>query len=344
MMTGAAAPRLVDIAQSAGVSVATASRALSGRQGVSTAVAERVKEIAESLGYIGNVHARSLAGGTSSSVGLVVHEVADPYFSEIASGVMRVAGQRGLSVQMCHSGRDPQIELRQLRTLIANRVGVIVVAGSGYLDPEAERSIHRELTRFTQAGGRVVAIGRHQHATDAVLPANTDGAQAVTRHLLALGHRRVAVITGSLGLTTVADRLTGVHRALAEAGIPREDVPVIEAPFTRDGGRTATLEMLGEHPGSTAVLALNDDMAIGALSVLRSRSLRVPEDMSVTGFDDVPVAADLSPSLTTVRLPMQQMGEKALELALRPATKRPRRVVMPATLVERDSSGPPRRS
>lgn len=339
-----AAPRLVDIAHTAGVSVATASRALSGREGVSAAVAERVKEIAESLGYIANVHARSLAGGPSSSVGLVIHEVADPYFSEIASGVMRVAGQRGLSVQMCHSGRDPEVELRQVRTLIANRVGVIVVAGSGYLDPVAERSIHRELSRFVDAGGRVVAIGRHQNAADAVLPANTDGAHAVTRHLLELGHRRIGILAGSTGLTTVADRITGVHRALAEADLDVASVPMVEAAFTREGGKQAAAELLDRHPDRTAVLALNDDMAIGALSVLRLRSRRVPEDVSVTGFDDVAVAADLSPSLTTVRLPMQQMGEKALELALRPRTKRPRRLVMPATLVVRDSSGSPRDS
>lgn len=334
--------RLVDVAREAGVSVASASRALSGTPGVSLAVADRVRSAAGELGYIANVHARSLAGGTTGSVGLVVHEVADPYFSEIASGVLGVAGERGLSVQICHSGRDPRTELQQIRALMANRVGALLIAGSGYTDPEAERQIRAEVHRFTEAGGRVAVVGRHSLGVDAVLPDNTLGSHDVAEHLLDLGHRRIAVITGARALTTVADRLTGVAEALTAQGLELDtDVPIVEADFTRQGGKVATLRVLAEHPGTTAVLALNDDMAIGALSVLRTAGVPVPHRVSVTGFDDVAVAEDLAPGLTTVRLPMVQMGAQALELALRPAAGRPRRVRMPADLVVRDSTAPP---
>src|SRR5687768_9006928 len=129
--------RLIDVAQRAGVSLATASRALAGRDGVSEEVANRVRQVSRELGYVANPFARTLAGGASSTVGLIVHQVDDPYFSEIAGGVIKLADEQNLLVQICHSGRDPAHELRQIRNLIAQRVGIILVAGSGYHDPHA---------------------------------------------------------------------------------------------------------------------------------------------------------------------------------------------------------------
>lgn len=333
--------RLQDVAEAAGVSIATASRSLSGATGVSPSVAERVREVARSLGYVANVHARSLAAGTSRSVGLVVHEIGDPYFSEIASGVLRVAAPAGLTVQICHSGRDPERELEQIRTLVAGRVGAIIVAGSGFVDPGVQAGARADLQAFRASGGRVAVIGRHHLGVDAVLPDNHGGGRAAAAHLLGLGHRRIAVVTGSRRLTTIADRLAGVEEALAEAGQRCADVPVVEAEFTRAGGKQAADRVLTEHPDVTAVLALNDDMAIGVLSVLRSRGIAVPDRVSVVGFDDVAVAQDLAPSLTTVRLPMVEMGEKVLELALADRSSRPRRRRVSHELVVRDSTAAP---
>ncbi|SEB61879.1 transcriptional regulator, LacI family [Nocardioides exalbidus] len=337
----AATLRLQDVAAAAGVSIATASRSLSGSPGVSATVAQRVRDVAADLGYVANMHARSLAGGPTRSVGLVVHEIGDPYFSEIASGVLGVGAREGLTVQICHTGRDPERELAQLRTLIANRVGAIIIAGSGLVDPSLQAAAKVELQAFRRSGGRVAVIGRHHLGVDAVLPDNTEGARAIAQHLLDLGHRRIAVATGSLSLTTVADRIAGVGEAFAAAGLAFGDVPVVEADFTRAGGKVAVEEILDEHPGTTAVMALNDDMAIGVLSALRARGISVPGQVSVTGFDDVAVAGDLAPSLTTVRLPMGEMGEQALLLALKEPGARPRRRTVGAELVVRDSSAAP---
>jgi LacI family transcriptional regulator len=202
--------RLVDVAERAGVSLATASRALAGRDGVSEEVADRVRQVSRELGYVANPFARTLAGGASSTVGLVVHQVDDPYFSEIAGGVIQLADEQSLLVQICHSGRDPEHELRQIRHLIAQRVGIIIVAGSGYSDQQVEAEAKAELGAFQRSGGRVTVIGRHSLGVDAVLPDNEAGGQALGEHLLGLGHRRIAVVAGTGALTTVTDRLAGV--------------------------------------------------------------------------------------------------------------------------------------
>lgn len=335
--------RLQDVAQQAGVSLATASRSTSGASGVSEAVAQRVRDIAQELGYVANVHARSLAAGTSRAVGLVVHEIDDPYFAEIASGVLRVGEAKGLNVQICHSGRDPQRELEQIRELVTQRVCAIVIAGSGFVDPRMQAAARIELDAYRDAGGRVAVIGRHQLGVDAVLPENTSGGRAVAEHVIGLGHRKLAVISGWRGLTTIADRLTGIEEAFRTAGLDFSAVPVLEGAFTRDGGQAMAEQVLDQHPEVTAVLALNDHMAIGALSTFRARGVSLPQQISVSGFDDVAVARDIAPSLTTVRLPMFAMGQHALELALKPPAARPRRRTAGHEMVVRDSTAPPPR-
>ncbi|NGO80485.1 LacI family transcriptional regulator [Streptomyces sp. YC504] len=333
--------RLADVAQRAGVSLATASRALAGRDGVREEVAERVRSVSRELGYVANPHARTLAGGATSTVGLIVHEIDDPYFSEIASGVIQAAGERGLIVQICTSAREPHSELRQVRHLIAQRVGIIIIAGSGYVDPSLEAAAKRELAAFQSAGGRLTVIGRHALSADAVRPANKEGGEAIAEHLVSLGHRRIAVAAGDAKLSTVVDRLAGVAVALERAGLPMSEVPVMHAEFTRDGGHDAAERILREHPDTTAIIALNDAMALGVLSALRTEGVAVPQRMSVVGFNDVSYAADLAPGLTTVRLPLARMGQEVLTLALRPPAGRPRRKPTSYELIVRASTAEP---
>lgn len=336
--------RLADVAAAADVSLATASRVLSGSsQAVSPELHERVLAAAMKLHYVPNAHAQALVRSTNPTVGLIVHDGSDPYFSEIARGVFQAARARDLLVVICNTYREPGGELRYISALRAQQVQAVLVAGSGFTHDRLERQTSAELQAFEATGGRVVLVGRHRAAFDSVLPDNKGGARAMARLLLAAGHRRIGVIAGPQILTTVEDRLQGVRAALDEGGAPLPDEQVVFTPqLDRDSGYDGAAQLLAQAPEVTAIFALNDTMAVGALSCLRERGLRVPRDISVVGFDDIPTVRDVTPALTTVGLPMEDMGARAMALALRPPAKQPRRVPMPASIVKRDSLGPPR--
>ena len=341
MSNGPGSLRLVDVAEAAGVSLATASRSLRGLTGVSDEVAARVRKTAEDMGYVVNTHAQSLAGGATSIAGLIVHQIDDPYFTEIAAGVVHAAEDSGLIVQVAHSGRDPQRELKQLRSLAAQRARVIIIAGSGYVDGEQEAEARRLLQTYQRNGGRAAVIGRHQLGVDALLPDNRGAALAVAEHLVQLGHREVAIVSGPEALTTVQDRRDGALEVFARADVRCHVVPT---DFTADGAGPAAIQALREWPDVTAILALNDSMAIAILVALRRLGISVPGEVSVAGFDDVSVAELLYPSLTTARFPLERMGRDALDLAMRPAALRPRRKAVPAELIVRESTAAPRSS
>ncbi|MBR7826507.1 LacI family DNA-binding transcriptional regulator [Actinospica sp. MGRD01-02] len=302
---------LKQVAAEAEVSLATASRVLhrSGGREVRGALAERVQAAAERLGYVSNPHAQALARARSSTVGLIVHDVTDPYFAAIATGAMHAAHADGVMVMMAATFRDPELEIDYLGRLRAQGARGALLAGSGSTDPAVSGRLADAITAFTREGGRVTAIGARPDAhIDAVVPDNTDGARQARAHLEALGHRRIGVVSGPGTLLTVRQRLEGLGDGLR----------TVEADFTREGGYEAAAKLLAAHPdgGLTALIALNDLMAAGALAAARDAGRRVPEDLSVVGFDDLPFAADLSPALTTVRLPLRQMGERAMALLL----------------------------
>jgi LacI family transcriptional regulator len=308
---------LADVAKRARVSPATASRVINGStKPVADGLRERVLKAVADLRYVPNAHAQNLARAGRNAVGVIVHDVSDPYFAEITRGLQRVASGYDQLLVICNSYRDPLRELEYVALLRAQQAGALVLAGSGYHDAEFTRRLNAVLRAYTETGGRVAVIGRHELVGAAVLPENELGAYAIGRRVFGLGHRRVGVVAGPRQLTTTTDRLTGLRRAAAEHGAPLQSRRIAYADFTRDGGAEATAALLDAEPDLTAVLALNDSMAVGALAVLRERGIAVPGLVSVTGFDDMPIARDVTPALTTVRLPLVQMGERAMSLAL----------------------------
>lgn len=329
---------LADVAQRAGVSKATASRVLGGsRDRVSPGLTERVMQAAAELKYVPNPHAQALARAASPSVALIVHDIDDPYFSEIARGALGAAARHERLVMIGTTFRDPEREVAYVREMRAQQIHAILLAGSSRRGFALGGGVAAELSAFRQDGGRV-ALMMAGHGYPAVVPDNLAGGGMAADHLVGLGHARIGVIAGPQEIASVSDRLAGFEQALARAGVPAP--AVVCSDFTRDGGEKAAARILAEHADVTAILALNDLMAVGAIRHLVGTGRMVPDDVSVMGYDDVPIAADLTPSLTTIRVPMAEMGAAAMDLALTTDPDgEPDTIVFDTSLVIRESTG-----
>lgn len=327
---------LADVARHAGVSTATASRIINGSpKPVADALRARVLAAVAELKYVPNAHAQMLARSHRSAVGVIVHDVSDPYFAEITRGLQRVAEADGRLAIICNSYRQPDRELEYIDLLHAHQVAAIVIAGSGFLDSSTAARLDDRLRAFEATGGRIAVIGRHEHIGDAVLPDNEEGGFLAAAHLFDLGHTEIAIIAGPATLTTTFDRLTGIRQAVRKYRRKLPKGRIVQADFTRDGGADAMSAILASFPEVTAVAVLNDSMAVGALAALRAAGDR---RIAVVGFDDMPIARDVTPSLTSVRLPLTDLGERAMRLALGPAGDEPRVERVAAELVRREST------
>ncbi|MGE2717799.1 LacI family DNA-binding transcriptional regulator [Mycolicibacterium litorale] len=315
------AVRLQDVAARAGVSQATASRVLNGSSRIpGEGVADRVRAAARELGYVPNAQAQALARASTGLLGLVVHDIADPYFSSIARGVQSAARTARKQMLLASTDRDFDIEREAVSTFIAHRADAIVLAGSrqsGNLDRELEA----EFGRYRDNGGRVVVIGQPLAVGGAVEPENHAGAGQLADALVDAGHTQFAVIAGPGSIRTAVDRRNGFVEALGRRGL----TPLVEVSgdFTRDGGYSAARRLvaaldLRADSGAAPVcaFAVTDVMAIGAIAAWRELGLCVPRDVCVAGFDDIPTLRDHTPSLSTVVLPLEHIGARAVELAL----------------------------
>lgn len=339
-----AAVRLVDVAEQAGVSLATASRVLNSSRpyGVRADLRARVLEAAEQLGYEPNHHARALAGSASMTIGLVVHDVRDAYFALVAGAVVSAAEEHGLFVTIVNTYRDPEQETKYLRLLRAQRPRAIIVAGSGFRG-EAAEPILVELKQFEASGGVVVALGT-QHAGHSIDVGNYDGSRRLAHSLCDLGHREFAVVTGSAAMNTVADRVEGFRQGLSERGVELGESAVHYGEPTRETGRQAAERFAAARAAGaqvpTCVFGTFDLIAAGLVGGLTQAGIVVPDQVSVAGFGDVPPAADMTPALTTVRLPLEDIGRRAVELALLTEGDRQLVTVEPEVLLRQSTAAP----
>lgn len=330
---------LSEVAKRARVSVATASRVLSNSSyGVAEELRERVLVAAEELNYVPNAHAQALANNRTSTVGVIVGDVSDPYFSEIVRGIQRVAEEAGRLVTICNSYRDPERELAYVKLLHAQRVEALILAGGGLDDLNYSRKMVAEMMSYSSSGGRISLIGRHQLVGNSVVPDNFGGARDLGREIVALGHRDIGIVSGPELVTTTRDRLSGFLDALEEAGISVPTERIVGGDFSRGSGVRASHQLLKHNPNITAMFALNDQMAVGALVSLRERGVRVPRDVSVVGFDDIPIAHDVTPALSTVRLELAEMGARATEFAIGEKGEELKVSHFPATVILRGST------
>lgn len=313
-----AAATLSDVARHAGVSLATASRVLNGSadRTVGPAYREQVLRSAELLGYSPNAQAQAVARGASNLVGLLVHDISDPYFSTIAAGVTDIAEDLGATVMLASTRQRPERELEYLATLRAHRARAVVMVGSRWADKRHQELVAREIDAYRRAGSRVAAVSQERLGVDTVQPQNRAGARDLARALVDHGHETFGVLGGPEGLITARDRVTGFREGLRERGVA--EAPVFRGVFTRDGGYDATRQLLadGHRPG--CLFAVNDVMAVGAMAAVRDHGLSVPGDVAVAGFDDIETLRDVTPALTTVALPLRDMGRQAAQMALEP--------------------------
>lgn len=328
---------IVDVAREAGVSPTTVSHVLNGTRHVAEPTKQRVLAAIERLSYEVNSLAQGLKRDRSQTIGLLITDISNPFFTALVRGVEDTANAAGYSVILCNTDEDPAKELTYLRMLRRKRVDAILMAPTGVRQPEVDRLI--------ELGFPLACFDRLSPGApcDAVLVDNAGGARRAVSHLLALGHRRVGVIAGLAGVGTTDERLAGYYQAMADHGVPVDPELVRRGNSRLDGGYREMQALLGLAVPPTAVFTTNNLMTLGALGMLQLRRVRVPEDLAIVGFDDFEWAAVLRPRLTAVAQPTYEIGETAARMLIDRiegrAPAEPRRVVLPTRLIVRESCG-----
>ena len=329
-----------DIARHAGVSVATVSRVINGRPDVSAETREAVLRHVRAHNFTSNRSARALSVGRTGLIGFTIPVAHAEYFTAILSGATEALYEQDMRVVLCPTRHEHEREVTLLDRLMHGTTdGAILLLPTETSDEL--RALRGQGFPFVVADPRF----RLDEGIPAVSAAHWAGARSAMDHLLALGHRRIGLITGERGWVATEGRIDGYHTALAAAGVLPTPELVVEGDFLHESGYAAGLRLLDLAEPPTAILASNDNMAVGALQAARARGLRVPEELSVVGYDDTEQASIVTPTLTTVRQPLEELGRTAVSLLTR-LLERQRvealHVELATKLVVRDSTAPPR--
>jgi LacI family transcriptional regulator len=324
-----------DVAREAKVSVATVSRVLNDSGPVSDDTRRLIHEIAGRMRYVPHSGARSLITSKTQTLGVLLPDLYGEFFSEVIRGMDNTAQRNGFHLLISRSYADKSGIETAMRAMRGRVDGVVAMSP----DIDAESLLNLPSTIPVVL---LCSVSRGNEV-DSLTIQNCRGARDMVRHLIALGHKRIAIIKGSAGNYDAAERLRGYRMALREAGIVPESTLERSGNFTEAGGYAATIELLGLHQRPTAIFAANDSMAIGALSALRESGVQVPEEMAVAGFDDIPLARFMDPPLSSVHVPICELGARAVELLLHGVTNkndhRRRRERVSTHLVVRESCG-----
>jgi DNA-binding LacI/PurR family transcriptional regulator len=328
--------QIKDVARVAGVSTATVSHVINNTRAVSEETRERVMRAIESCDYYPNSHARSLASGRSHTLGLLVSDISNPFFPELVKSIETVAFEKGYDIILSNTDYNDERTLNYVRRFIERKV-----AGVALMTSELDRELIDDLARchvpvvFLDIGSAGVCMSN-------LLVDYGAGIEEAIRHLVSLGHRNIAYVGGPARLRSAAKRLEAFRQSM-NCQLPGVSSPLIyEADFRMEGGRRAARELLNSSELPTAVVVANDMMALGVMQECRERGLHVPNDISIVGFDDIAFAALSNPPLTTIRLPREELGRKAVDALLATIGDSDRQGVeinIPTHLVLRDSTG-----
>jgi LacI family transcriptional regulator len=337
-----ARPTIREVADEAGVSIATVSRVLNGRPDVAPKTRDAVMRAVRARGFSTNRSARALSGGKTGLIGLTLPIVHASYFSGILAGAAEALYEQDMRMVLCPTLHEHDREVTLLDRLMHGTTD-----GAVLTLPE---ETNEELKALQRLGYPFVVVDPRE-PLDAGIPAvsaaHASGGRAATEHLLRLGHRRIAAITGPPRWMASGERLNGYRGALAAAGVLPDPALVREGDFEIEGGERAAAELLALREPPTAIFGFNDNLAVGAMRAAQAAGLRVPEDVSVVGFDDSEQAAIVTPALTTVRQPLEEMGRMAVSLLTRLLEGQrveALSVELATRLVVRASTAPPRAS
>jgi len=324
-----------DVARASGVSIATVSRVINESARVNDDTRRRVREAASRLDFWPNGAARTLTTSRTNAIGVLLPELHGEFFSEIIRGIDRAARREKLQILISSSHADAEGMLAAARSMRGRVDGLIVMAP----EDEASATLDQIQVRFPM----VVLNSRHREPGGyAISVANLEGACLVARHVLAAGHRHVAILKGPSNNFDAEERLRGYRKALREIRTHKIEVDYLDGDFREESGVEAAATILGQADRPTAIFAANDYMAIGLLGAFRAAGIQVPEEIVVTGFDDIAISQYVTPPLTTVRVDACDMGDQAVRLlvdATRSGVPAPETITLPATLVIRKSCG-----
>ncbi len=323
-----------DVARLAGVSVATVSRALSNPEKVSPESLDKVHKAIAEVGYRPNMLARNFRSARAYAVVVLVPDIANPFYSLFIRALEDRAHQKGYAVLLGDTRGTPERELEYIR-----RVETRLADGIVQLRPSSEKSQNN----IPADVPCVNACGCEYTTGPAIRIDNRGAAKSMVNYLISLGHKRIGVISGLKDNPHAIDRLEGYKEALAEAGIPFEKDLIAEGDFTMWSGLNAAFQFCNMKNRPTAIFSMNDEMAIGAMQTLKNQGFKIPDDISVTGFDDIAYAKYSDPSLTTISQPAEEMGKMAMDMLLKVIEGEPlsqRECVLPTEFIIRKSTGP----
>jgi LacI family transcriptional regulator len=326
-----------DVAKRAGVSAMTVSRVINSSGYIAQETQERVEKAIAELGFVPNALARSLRFKQTKTIALVLTDITNPFFTTLARGVEDAASENGFTVMFTNTDESSDEEAENLNTLLQKQVDGVLLVPAG--------SSNESVTYLQERSIPVVVLDRRvpDVKVDTVCSDSIPGAYQATRHLIDMWHRRIAIISGPLHISTSADRAEGYRLAMQEAGLPIDPQWVQHGHFTQNSGYEMAKALLPLRPRPTAILAANNFIAIGAYGALREAELRIPEDISLVTFDDLPAKLMLEPFLTTVDQSAYEMGYQATQLLLTHLSgetpAEPRVIVLPTRLIIRSSSG-----
>jgi LacI family transcriptional regulator len=333
-------PTITDVARKAGVSTSTVSHVINETRYVSDQVKQRVHAAMKDLNYQPNVIARSLRTRETQTVGVVVSDITNPFFTNIVRAIEDEVLKQGYNIILCDTDEKPEREQVYLRLLMGRRVdGLIVAPSSGNADL---------LQLAIESGYPTVLLDRSIPGLDAdvVLSDNEGGAFDAVSYLVGIGHRRIGIIAGRLEVSTGTDRMAGYVRAIKAHGIPVDESLIEVAQFKREIAYEKTREMLARPDPPTALFVCNNAMTAGAMAAVKAAGKKVPKDISVVGFDDSEWAALMDPPLTVVAQPIVELGTRAAQLLMRRISggrvKTPRAIVLKPELIVRGSCASPR--